>query len=240
MKFLLALIPALVLSAGNSAAAEINPTEIIQRVDTILAPEKFKAKADMVTHRSDNTEHKYKMELFKSGRDKSRLTFSYPPDQAGTQILRHDENVWMYLINLKRSIRVASRQQLMGGDFNNGDLLRLNLVQDYTATIQSQDDQTITLDLKAKSNEVTYDKIILKVRKSDFMPLEELIYTLSGKHIKTLVFEDIKAFGNVKRPATLKMLDELDKKRWSQITYLTFQPNVKLDDDFFTLNQLGR
>lgn len=240
MKRLFTLITAFLLMAGSAGAAEPDATEIVKKIDTLLAPNTFRAKTEMVTHRSDNTEHNYKMELYKFGLAKTRIVFSYPPDQAGTQMLRHDENVWMYLVNLKRSIRVASRQQLMGGDFSNGDLLRLNLVDDYVSTLQSQDDQNYTLELKARSNEVTYDKIIFTVRKSDLMPLEQRIYTLSGKHVKTLIYEDVKTFGKAKRPARLKMMDELDKKRWSIITYVTFLPDYKVDEDFFTLNQLGR
>lgn len=231
---------ALLLLAAAVPARADDAAAVVANVDAILSPKTFTAKVEMVTHRSDGSVHTYRMQLFKLDRDKTRLNFEFPPDQAGTQLLRQDENMWMYLVNIKRAIRVASRQQLMGGDFNNGDLLRLSLVEDYASALSAETATEWVIDLRAKSDDVTYDRIVLRVAKKDSMPLEEKIYTLSGKHVKTLVFEDPKRFGKLRRPAKVTMIDELDENRKSVLTYESLDTNPKFTESYFTINQLGR
>lgn len=237
MKTLLAML--LVLAAAAPAAADASAV-IVEKVDAILSPKKFTAKAEMVTHRSDGSIHTYRMQLFKLDRDKTRLNFEFPPDQAGTQLLRQDENMWMYLVNIKRAIRVASRQQLMGGDFNNGDLLRLSMVEDYASTISTETDKEWVIDLRAKNDSVAYDRIVMRVAKKDNMPIEQKIYTSSGKHIKTLEYGKPKNYGKIRRPSTIIMRDELDSRRRTEMTYFTFDTAPKFTESFFTINQLGR
>jgi outer membrane lipoprotein-sorting protein len=221
-------------------AADPDPKDVARAVDAILNPETFKSKAEMTTHRTDGSTHTYRMEISKKGRDKTRLNFSYPPDQAGTQLLRDGENLWSYVVNLRRPLRIASRQQLMGGDFSNGDLLRLNLIDDYTPSIKEATADTLVLELKAVSNEVTYDRLEITVTRDGYLPLEQKVFTVSGKHIKTLRYEEPKTFGALKRPTKLTMLDALTPSRSTVMTYETFQPGVKISDDYFTLSQLGR
>lgn len=229
----------LMLAAAGPARAD-ESVAIVEKVDAILSPKKFTAKAEMVTHRSDGSIHTYRMQLFKFDRDKTRLNFEFPPDQAGTQLLRQDENMWMYLVNIKRAVRVASRQQLMGGDFNNGDLLRLSMVDDYDSSVSSQTDKEWVIDLRAKNDSVTYDRIVMRVAKKDNMPLEQKIYTSSGKHIKTLEYAEPKNYGKMRRPSKIVMRDELDDRRRTEMTYFTFDTAPKFAESFFTINQLGR
>lgn len=241
MKIYVPVLGLLLLFPGVGLAAEtVDPVALVKKVDALLAPQAFRAKLTMTTHRSDNTEHIYKMEILKLGHDKLRANFSFPPDQAGTQILRDEDNMWMYVVNLKRAIRVASKQQLMGGDFNNNDLMRIHLADDYTPTLQSEDETQWVLELKAKDDTVSYDKIIMTVRKSDGQPMEQKIYTVSGKHVKTLTFENPTTFGAVRRPAKLTMKDELTDNRWSVVIYESVKVDLKLSESLFTLNQLGR
>lgn len=230
---------AIFLSMFLMAAAPA-PDAIVKKVNDVLYPEQFKAQMEMTTRRTDGTEHTYKMELLKLGRTKNRLNFTYPPEQAGNQLLRSEDNMWMYLTNLKRSMRISSRQQLMGGDFNNGDLLRTNLVEDYTATLVAEDAESWTVELRAKSNEVTYDRILLKARKADGMPMEQKIFTLSGKHIKTLTYGEPKRYGKVMAPSQWIMQDELARGRRTVLTVHGIDTGVSLSGHLFTPAQLGR
>ena len=65
-------------------------------------------------------------------------------------MLRNGDNMWLYMPNLKRAVRVASRDSFMGGDFNNADVLRVNYTADYTATLAEESKDAYVLELKAK------------------------------------------------------------------------------------------
>src|SRR4029453_127653 len=70
----------------------------------------------------------------------------------GEGMLLVGENMWVYMPNLKRAIRVASRDSFQGGDFNNADALRVNYVADYTPRHADSGDPSLwTLELSAKS-----------------------------------------------------------------------------------------
>ena len=85
-------------------------------------------------------------------------------------------------MDLGRAIRISPKQEFHGGDFNNTDILRVNLSVDYTVTmLPSTSPGEYLLELRARNDSIAYDVIKYWVRTSDFMPLRQEFYTRSGK-----------------------------------------------------------
>jgi outer membrane lipoprotein-sorting protein len=230
------MLLALVLAAAPTAE------ELVRIVDGVLYPETFRAEVEMIAHRPDGSERGYTLVLFKKGRDKTRLAFRAPPAELGREMLRQGENLWMYIPNIKRAVRINARQELMGGDFSNGDVMRLNLVDDYAPSTGPGDEEPDhwVLDLKAKSPEVTYDRVRVKIRKQDRMPVAQELFTASGKKVRTMELTEVQAFGKHSRPARLLMKNDLAAQRWTVMTFKTFEVGVDLPDTRFNLADLGK
>jgi len=232
---------AVLLSCVRALGAEPTANDLVRRYDEVMSPVSSEALMSMVTHRQDGTTRTYKMRSLKAGNDKLRMWFLEPASAKGQEMLRVGDNLWVYMSNLKRALRLATRESFQGGDFSNGDLLRVNYRADYTAQlIPSGDDQLWALDLAAKSDEASYTRIKLWMSKTKKMPVRAEYYAASGKLLRSATFGDIKTFHGVEVPTRITMRNELATKRFSEMFILDRKTNVEVPEQTFVLDSLGR
>src|SRR5690242_8775597 len=112
---MLASIAIVVVAAAAAPAADPDPHALLARYDAVMSPAFFEVDARMVAHRADGSTRGYKMHVLKSGADKLRASFLEPASAKGQEMLRNGDNLWLYMPNLKRAVRVAARDQFMGG-----------------------------------------------------------------------------------------------------------------------------
>jgi outer membrane lipoprotein-sorting protein len=158
-------------------------------------------------------------------------------------MLRQGDNLWVYMPNLKRAVRLASRESFQGGDFNNADVLRVNYQADYAAVVApaSELPDAWQLELKAKTSDAAYDRITLWLRKADGMPVRGQYFTASGKMLREAEFSDVRTYaGGFRRPSTIVMKNKLAEKRRSVMTIEALDVRVKPAATKFVLDDLGR
>lgn len=215
--------------------------ELIRKYDAAMSPVVFDSLMSMVVHRQDGTTRTYKFRALKHHDDKVRTWFFEPAASRGQEMLKVGDNLWVYMPNLKRALRIAARDSFQGGDFANGDIMRVNYVADYKAArVPSADPQVFALDLKAKTAEATYDRIKLWMSKNKQLPVKAEYYAASGKLLRTATFEDVKSFRGLERPSRIVMHNELATKRYTEITALDLKVNVQVLAQTFVLDDLGR
>lgn len=224
-----------------ATAADPTPEELLKRYDDVMSPRTFDGLMVMVAHRQDDTTRTYKFRALKSEDDKIRTWFFEPASAKGQEMLRVGDNMWVYMPNLKRALRLVSRDSFQGGDFNNADVLRVNYVADYKAKlVPSGDDKLWLLDLSAKTTEAAYDRIKLWLHKDKKQPARAEYYAASGKLLRSAIFEDVKNFHGHERPARITMRNELATKRFSEMTMLDLKLNIDVPAQRFVLDDLGR
>ena len=217
--------------------------EMLAAYDAVMAPPVFKAVATMTAHRDDGTTRGYKMAILKGADDKSRIWFQEPAAVRGQEMLRNGENFWVYMPNLKRALRLASRDNFQGGDFNNADVLRANYTRDYEGTVKEdpkKPDQWL-VELKAKTPDSAYDSVKLWVLRAPLgMPVHGEYYTSSGKMLRSADFAEVKDFGNgLKRPAKITMRNEIATQRFSEMLWESVDISAAVGDGKFGLSDLG-
>ena len=92
--------------------------------------------------------------------------------------------MWLYIPNVGKPMRITSLQSVVGGVFNNADILRLDFSVEYCEI--SEEGEGYLLDLKAKTGAVAYDRLKMGVDKKALVPMVEC-YAASGMLIKTLI-----------------------------------------------------
>lgn len=232
------------LAVALALAAQPTPEALalVRRYDAVMSPAFFEAQTVMVARREDGTTRTYKMKTQKSGKDKLRAQFLEPASAKGQEMLRNGENLWLWMPNLKRAVRVASRDSFMGGDFNNADVLRVNYEADYDPSVDKSDPSGDILVLKAKTQSAAYDSIKLwMTREKNPQPIKAEFYAASGKILRRAEFSDVKDFGGgLVRPSRIKMTNEISSGRWSEMSW----DAIALKDDIpaqrFVLDDLGR
>ena len=233
------MLSALLVTLASAAAAP-SAEKILARADAILAPQAFESDVTMTTVRSNGEERTFSMRIWKSGDDLHRIRFTAPADDKGTEVLRNAGDMWNYLPNLKRALRISAKQEFHGGDFSNADLLRPNLARDYTPKLVATTDDEYELELVAKNDEVAYGVIRYWLRKKDCMPLRQEFYASSGKLLRKLELLEPKTFGKVLRPSKLVMWNALVPSRRSELVVKAFDVKAELDSGLFNLASLGR
>lgn len=157
-----------------------------------------------------------------------------------------DKNLWIHKPGLKKPMSLSTRQKLVG-QAANGDIATTNYSKDYTATISGEDTvagvKTWKLNLKAKSNEVTYDQINYWISQDKMLGIQAEYLTLQGEVFKKATFEyknTVTADGKkIPFVSQIVIADAKDASLKSTLTYTQPQPE-KLDESIFNVNKLGK
>ncbi len=177
----------------------------------------------------------------KKGRDRLVALFTAPASEKGRSTLRLGDNMWLYVPEVGKPIRINSLQSVIGGVFNNADILRLDYSVEYTVekAEESADGQYL-LSLKAVNDAVAYDRLKMWVDKAKLVPTKIECYAASGLLIKTLYFTDIKDFGGgIVRPSVVTTDSPLYKGYKSVMIYAGVKAK-NLPDEVFTLDFMPR
>ncbi len=236
LKYFLALacacLPAAVLALDGKA--------LLEKVDRNLEPEAYEMTRKLINEEPDGKRKEFILYSVKKGRDKVAALFLAPASDKGRSTLRQGDNMWLYIPNVGKPVRITSLQSVTGGVFNNADILRVDYSEEYDVTSASEEGANYLLDLKAKTGAVAYDRLKLTVDKKTVLPTRIEAYAASGMLVKTLHFKDIKDFGGgIRRPATVETDSPLYKGYKSVMLYAAVKKRT-VADEVFTLNFMSR
>jgi outer membrane lipoprotein-sorting protein len=222
------------------ATAAIDGMQILQKVDRNLEPETYESYRQLTDIQPDGSKKVSVLYTMKKGRDKVVALFLAPASDKGRVTLRLGDNMWLYMPDVGRPIRITSLQSVTGSIFNNADILRIDYTAEYNVEATEEQKDAYLLSLKAKTGEVAYDKLKMWVDKQAMLPVTIECYAASGLLLKTLHFKDVKDFGGgIKRPATLETDSPLYKGYKSVMQWSGLKKRV-FPDEVFTLNYLPR
>ncbi len=240
-KMLKAVFAVLLLALLPIHAYAQNGTEILKKVDRNLEPESYETYRKLINIEPNGSEKDYILYTVKKGRDKLLALFTSPASEKGRSTLRLGDNMWLYVPEVGKPIRINSLQSVIGGVFNNADILRLDYSVEYNAEkVEETPDGQYLLSLKAVNDAVAYDRLKMWVDKARLLPTKIEAYAASGLLIKTLTFSDIKDFGGgIVRPATVTTDSPLYKGYKSVMLYAGVKARV-LPDEVFTLDFMPR
>lgn len=229
-----------ILFLVSSPALALDGDAILRQVDRKLNPESYEMYRKLINIEPDGRKKEFVLFTVKKGRDKMVALFLDPPSEKGRATLRLGDNMWLYIPNVGKPIRITSLQSVVGGVFNNSDILNLDYSVEYNVEKAAEEGKTYLLELKAKSGAVAYDRLKMRVDRASLTPTEIEAYAASGLLIKTLRFKDLKDFGGgLKRPATMETDSPLHKGYKSVMLYGSIKART-LSDEVFTLEYLPR
>lgn len=236
MKILIALL----LASVAQGALAVDGLQVLQKVDRNLEPENNESYRQLVDIQPDGSRKEYVLWTIKKGRDKVIALFLAPASDKGRATLRLGDNMWLYMPDVGKPIRITSLQSVTGSVFNNADILRIDYSAEYDVKGAEEQDGAVLLDLKAKTGEVAYDRLKMWVDAKLMLPTTIEAYTASGMLVKTLRFSNVKDFGGgIKRPATLTTDSPLHKGYKSVMQWSGLK-RANYPDEAFTLNALPR
>ncbi len=238
MKMLFVLLAALLFAAPVPSAVDGNA--LLAEIDRRLQPESYEMYRKLINIEPDGGRKEFVLYTVKKGTDKVAALFLDPPSEKGRSSLRQGENMWLYIPNVGKPLRITSLQSVVGGVFNNSDLLRLDYSTEYDVESVGEEGGMHLLELKAKSRSVAYDRLKMWVDKKTQLPVKIEAYAASGMLIKTLHYSKTKDFGGgIVRPAMLETDSPLYKGYKSVMLFDGIKKR-ELKDEVFTLSYMSR
>jgi outer membrane lipoprotein-sorting protein len=145
-----------------------------------------------------------------------------PPRNVGRSLLALGRDLWIYLPDAGKPVRIPFSQRLVG-QVANGDIARADYAGDYDVTLTGE--ETIegmachVLQLKAKSKEVTYAAVKYWVAKDGRRPVKAEFYAGTGTLLKTGTFGSFKDVAGRSLATRLTLVDAIRKDRASVLDY---------------------
>jgi outer membrane lipoprotein-sorting protein len=159
-----------------------------------------------------------------------------PPREKGTKMLKLNDQLWTYSPQTDRTILISGhmlRQSVMGSDLSYEDLMEDPLLQNmYNPEIVGEDTvinrSVWVMELKAKKEDIAYDKRKIWVDKERYIILKENLYAKSGKLLKQVdIHEVMKTEGRwVAKSLTYKDVLKVGDGTEMIIESITFNENI--------------
>ena len=218
----------------------LDGTEILKKVDANLQPESFESYRKLINVEPNGAKREFLLYTVKKGHDKIVSLFLSPASEKGRATLRLGDNMWLYIPNVGKPIRITSLQSVVGGVFNNADIMRLDYNVEYDVQTIDDNKREYVLDVKAKTGAVAYDKVKMWVDKQTLVPIKIECYAATGLLIKTLYFKERKPFDdNIMRPSIIETDSPLYKGYQSIMVYARVKKRI-VPDEVFTLEFLSK
>jgi outer membrane lipoprotein-sorting protein len=231
----------LAMTWSSGLAEEISAAKIVAQADEIRLPQRsFEVHVVITSTGRDREPDIKEYDILSKGADKTIVKTTAPPLDRGQALLMREKDLWLFLPNISQPVRLSLSQRLTG-QVANGDLARANFAGDYGASVIGS--ETIkgqfyhVLELKALDRSVTYHRVMYWVNKSNYRPYKAEFYAVSGKLLKTCLYENFKDAAGALRPTTLIMQDALADGGKSLLEYRNFVLQ-DLPDKYFNKDYL--
>jgi hypothetical protein len=208
---------------------------LLEKMDRNLNPESFEAYRKLVNIEPSGRTKEFVLYTVKKGVDKVAALFLSPASEKGRSTLRLKDNMWLYIPNVAKPIRITSLQSVVGGVFNNSDILRLDYAAEYIVEKMEDVDGESVLHCKARTTAVAYDRLRIRLEKKRLLPLRIDCLTEAGMLIKTLSFKELEDFGGgIVRPSVIETESPLYKGYKSVMIFANIKAR-EFEDEVFTL-----
>ncbi len=227
---------ATVLAAATTGATlPPEPAVLLKRSDRARNGwDSFVGRVKIVNYEDGKADEEHLFEVSQKGVDKSYVEF-LSPREKGRHMLMLGDDMWIYLPDTSRPIRITPAERL-AGSASNGDVARTNYADDYDARYVRTEDvagiECHVLDLAARRKGATDRRVLLWVRSASAEPVQAQYFLASGKLIKSATFDEFQTLYGVRILRRMTIQDEIRKGSKSVIEYLGFWPKA-LPDKLF-------
>jgi outer membrane lipoprotein-sorting protein len=195
------------LNSTFGVAANLHPDEILRKADEIRNPsESYLMEVEL--NNGIQGDNRSVFEVAIQGNHKTLIKTLEPLRDRGRNMLMLDENMWAFIPNLNRSVRVSLSQKLTG-QAANGDISRMRWSGDYQPQIETDTPQDWVLFLSSVKKGLTYEKLRVWIDKKTYFPKKAQYLTLDGKILKNVSYEEPKELAGKLRPSIMKIQDAI-------------------------------
>jgi outer membrane lipoprotein-sorting protein len=238
----IAVVFLILASCRHGRAATPDAEALLKRSDTYRNGwPAYVVRVKITNYESGKSDEERLYEVSQKGTDKTYVEFMSPRDK-GRHLLMLGDDMWIYLPDTSRPVRITPLERL-SGDASNGDVARTNYAVDYSPVYVRTEkvgaEECYVLDLTAKRKGSTYQRILYWLRVQDARPVKAEFYLTSGKHIKSASFDEYLEISGRMQLHKLTLYDEIRHNSHSVLEYTGAAPR-ELPDKLFNQARTDR
>ncbi len=233
-------ITALLLLAAASGVFAQDTTKILAELDHLndFGSSDFSALYTIVSQKPGEKDTVTQVRMYRrDSKNQFAMLVMLPEVNKGQGYLREDDKVWFYDPTSRKFSFSSLKENIQDSEAKNSDLTKRSIEDDYSVTSTTEGlvgaIPVWIIDLKAKTREPSYERIVLYVRKDKTMLLKQEDYSVSGRLMRTSLYPKYAEVGGKLLPSQILLVDELNKGERSQLS-MTEQSIAKLPDKVFT------
>ena len=216
--------------AADAAAAAVDAQGVLAATDAIRNPKRsFGLTTTLIEYHNGRQTDTSTLQVYAkaepgSGQYRNLIRFEAPARDLNKLMLKNGNDLWFYDPSSQASVRISPRQRLLG-QAANGDVVTVNLAQDYHAELLGEEDledgdrvlrHCHHLALTAVSGDVTYNRIEMWIDRDNDHPVKSKFYAESGQLLKTAYYRRYQRELEVDRPTETVIIDGL-ARQWVTI-----------------------
>ena len=244
----LPVLVALWFCAAAFAAQEPSGREIVERVENLLWARTLQGDFEM-TISTPRWQRTLGLRVWMERPTRSFIRVVSPAKEAGVGSLRIASEMWNYLPNIERTIKIPPSMMMqpwMGSDFTNDDLVKeSSAVEDYTQRVLRTENVDgiaayVVEAIPKPEAAVVWGRIVYWVRKADFIPLKEEFYSERGELARIMTFSDVKPIGGRLIPSRWDMRPTAKPENRTTVTIKNAVYDKPVDPEIFTQRNLQK
>jgi len=223
------------LAAATLLGATPDARSLLKRSDSVRnAWASFVVRVRITNFEAGRPDEEHFYQVYQKGAERTYVEF-LSPREKGRYLLMLGDDMWLYLPDTSRPIRITPLERLTG-NASNGDVARTNYALDYDAAYVRAEAMNgaacHVLELAARRKGATYRRILLWLRTADARPMKADYFVASGKHIKSATFDEYQQVRGMTLLRRMTIHDQIRKTSRSVMEYADFAPR-ELPDRIF-------
>ena len=189
---------------------------ILKKVEDNMSSKNRVFESEMIIHgrRGSRT---ITSKTYSVGDKQSFTEYLSPPREAGTKMLKLEDQLWIYSPTTDRTIQISGhmlRQSVMGSDLSYEDMMDdRKLTEVYAAKVVGEEvvdeRNTYVLELTAKVDDAAYHSRKMWIDAERYVPLREELFAKSGQLLKRTELKDVQKVQGRWFPTTILFKDVL-------------------------------
>jgi outer membrane lipoprotein-sorting protein len=225
--------------------------KILKQAETIIYPDSFHVKNTLTTTGPGKNPAPIVFDVFHKKDTGTVMNILKPARSRGIRFLEKENGLWMYNPKARsgNAIRLSPRSSFQGSVFSNNDVSDSRYSDDYATVIKGEETldapelgqvPCLVLDGTAKHERAAYARIVMWVRKTDYLPLRMDYYARSGLLFKQMTLSVFKHTAGRLRPTKITMKSFELEDTVSTVLFEDMAIRNDLPDSMFTQASLTR
>jgi outer membrane lipoprotein-sorting protein len=232
----LGLVVASSMFCSGATATSIDAESLLKRSDAFRNGwPSYVLRVKITNYESGKSDEEKLYGVLQKGTEKTYVEF-LSPREKGRHLLMLGDDMWVYLPDTSRPVRITPLERL-SGDASNGDVARTNYAVDYNPvylrTEKVGQADCYVLEFAAKRKGSTYQKIEYWLRVEDARPVKAEFFLTSGKHIKSATFDEYTWTNGKSLLRRMTLYDEIRHNSHSVLEYSGFASRELPDKLFY-------